>query len=59
MLDLAHWLSQSQASPDDPKNLMCMLDRSRLPRIFLEGLGIGSTRPWWCPCVETRRNNGG
>lgn len=37
MLDLAHWLSQSQASPDDSKNLMCMLDRPRLPRIFSKG----------------------
>lgn len=59
MLDLARWLSQSQVSPDSSKKLVCMLDRSRLPRIFLEGLGIGSTRPWWCPSVEARRHNGG
>lgn len=31
---------------------MRMLDRSRLPRIFLEGLGTGITRSWLCPGVE-------
>lgn len=52
-------LSQSQVSPGNSKNRMCMLDRSRLPRIFLEGLGIGITRPWWCPSAEAWSNNGG